>query len=102
MLVHTGVKPPAPGAAQAGWNEGKPKPEKKKTATAKITPGGKEQAKDSAAKETPKEGSKENAKSSGATPAAATGEPKPKPKKPAPKPAPTAITPASQQTTQAR
>src|SRR5262245_33949668 len=75
VLVYTGVKPPAPGAAQAGWNEGKPKPEKKKTATAKIAPGGKDSAKDSAAKETPKEvGSakpapKENAKSGGATPA---------------------------------
>jgi D-alanyl-D-alanine carboxypeptidase len=98
VLVYTGVKAPAPGAAQAGWNEGKPKPEKKKTATARIAPGGKDQGKDSA-KETPKETSK-----SGATPAAATatGEPKPKPKKPAPKTTPAATTSATQQTTQAR
>jgi D-alanyl-D-alanine carboxypeptidase len=117
VLVYTGVKPPAPGAAQAGWNEGKPKAEKKKTATARTVPGGKEQAKDPAAKETPKENAsaktapketssakpapKETSKS-GATPAAATGEPKPKPKKPAPKPAPTAITPAAQQASQAQ
>jgi D-alanyl-D-alanine carboxypeptidase len=112
VLVYTGVKPPAPGAAQAGWNEGKPKPEKKKTATARTVPGGKDQAKDPAAKETPKEGasakaapketSKEGAKSGGATPAAATGEPKPKPKKPAPKTTPAAATSATQQTTQTR
>jgi D-alanyl-D-alanine carboxypeptidase len=127
VLVYTGVKPPAPGAAQAGWSEGKPKLEKKKTATARTVPGGKDPAKDAAAKETPKENAsaktapkegaspkvapkespsakaahKENAKSGGATPAAATatGEPKPKPKKPAPKPAPTAITPTTQQQT---
>jgi D-alanyl-D-alanine carboxypeptidase len=119
VLVYTGVKPPAPGAAQAGWNEGKPKPEKKKTATARAVPGGKDQAKDSAAKETPKEGAaakaapketpsakpapKETSKS-GATPAAATatGEPKPKPKKPAPKTTPAATTSATQQSTQAQ
>jgi D-alanyl-D-alanine carboxypeptidase len=119
VLVYTGAKPPAPGVVQA-WGEGKAK---KKTATAKLTPGGKDQPKDAAAKETskesgsakaapkesasakaaPKESSKETSKSS-ATPAAATatGEPKPKPKKPAPKPAPTAITPAAQQTSQAQ
>jgi D-alanyl-D-alanine carboxypeptidase len=112
VLVFTGVKPPAPGTAQAGWNEGKPKPEKKKTATARTVPGGKDQTKDSAAKETPKEGasakaapkesSKESAKSGGATPAAATGEPKPKPKKPAPKTTSATTTSATQQSTQAQ
>jgi len=115
VLVYTGVKPPAPGAPQAGWGEAKAKPEKKKAATAKLTPGGKDQAKDSAAKETPKErssakpapkeGSKENAKSGGATPAAATAtDAKPKPKKPAPKTTPAAATTSAtqQQSTQAR
>jgi D-alanyl-D-alanine carboxypeptidase len=99
VQVYTGVKPPAPGAAQAGWDEGKPKAaeKKKKTATAKLTPGkDKDSAKDpgkDAAKETPKSGA-----------ATATGEPapKPKPKKPAPKTTPAATTSATHQTTQAR
>ncbi len=99
VLVYTGVKPPAPGAAQAGWGEAKPKAEKKKTAAAKP-PAGKDAAKDA---------SKDSAKDGGSPASTATtdsgGAPKPKPKKPAPKPAaPAALTPTgqSQQATQAR
>jgi D-alanyl-D-alanine carboxypeptidase len=90
VLVYTGVKPPAAGAAQAGWGEAKPKADKKKTAAVKP-PAGKDAVKDGASP-------------TGATTTTESGSaPKPKPKKPAPKPAPTALTPASQQqTTQAR
>jgi hypothetical protein len=39
VLVYTGTKPPAPGAAQAGWGDpAKPKTSEK-TANAKLTPG---------------------------------------------------------------
>ena len=95
VLVYTGVKPPGLGAAQAGWGESKPKPDKKKTAAAKP-PAGKDSAKD-----------KGSAKD-GASPASAAATtdsgaaPKPKPKKPAPKTAPAAAAPATQQTSQTR
>jgi D-alanyl-D-alanine carboxypeptidase len=83
VLVYTGTKPPAPGAASG---ESKPKSDKKKT------------AKPAAVKDASKDGASTTtiAAPSGDNPA-----PKPKPKKPAPKP--TAINPpASEQTSQMR
>jgi D-alanyl-D-alanine carboxypeptidase len=79
VLVYTGTRPPAPGST-AG--ESKPKPDKKKTATAKPA----------AAKDSGKKGTAANppVTPSGETP------PKPKPKKVAPKPSP-ANPPASPQ-----
>ena len=97
-VVYTGVKPPAPGAAQAGWSEGKPKAQEEDRHR-QAMPGGKEQAKDAAPRQRPSRRLGEGAPKATApapgvrrpTPAAATatGEPKPKPKKPAPKPRPT-------------
>jgi hypothetical protein len=83
VLVYTGIKPPAPGTVQAGWGEpGKKGGKSKRTAAAK-------------------DGSKDGTKDSSAA-GTQDAAPKPKPKKPAPKNAPTAITPAAQQTSQAR
>src|SRR5262245_48063040 len=97
VLVFTGTKPPAPGTVKA-----EPKPEKKKKAIASTKPAAKDAAapKPAASKDAPKPAAGKD----GAAPGAATGDAqaKPKPKKPAPKNAPTVITPASQQTTQAR
>src|SRR5215470_9434311 len=96
VLVFTGVKPPAPGAPQAGWGEPKPKAEKKKTAAAKPP------ADKDAAKEAPKNAAKDGGSPSSTAATDSGAAPKPKPKKPAPKPAaPTALAPTSQ-TTQAR
>jgi D-alanyl-D-alanine carboxypeptidase len=88
VLVYTGTKPPAPGAASG---ESKPRSGKKKTATAKP-----------AAKDAPKDGASTNTV---ATPSDDNPKPKPKPKKPAPKPAPVnppAGQQSSQQTSQVR
>jgi D-alanyl-D-alanine carboxypeptidase len=81
VLVYTGTKPPAPGAASG---ESKSKSEKKKTAAVKPA----------AAKD--KDGASSNAV---ATPSGDNPAPKPKPKKPAPKPI-SLTPPASQQTSQ--
>jgi D-alanyl-D-alanine carboxypeptidase len=97
VLVYTGTKPPAPGAAQAGWGEpAKPKAAKT-TANAKLTPG-----KDAAGKD---KDAVKNTSTAGASAAEGGSAPKPKPKKPAPKtsPAAAAAAPAAtQQATQAR
>jgi D-alanyl-D-alanine carboxypeptidase len=93
VLVYTGTRPPAPGAASdTKPNNDKPRVDKKKTATAK--PASAKNAKDGG-KDRPKDGS-------AVTPAAAPAadapapKPKPKPKKVAPKPVPLSP-PASQQ-----
>jgi hypothetical protein len=95
VLVYTRTKPPAPGAAQAGWGDpAKPKTSKE-TANAKLVPGKNASGKD---KDTPT--------AAGASAAEGASAPKPKPKKPAPKTLPAAaaaLAPAStQQTSQAR
>ena len=97
VLVYTGTKPPAPGAAQAGWGEpAKPKAAKA-TANAKLTPG-----KDASGKD---KDAVKNTSTAGASAAEGGSAPKPKPKKPAPQtsPAAAAAAPAAtQQATQAR
>ncbi|MFL6797121.1 MAG: D-alanyl-D-alanine carboxypeptidase family protein [Xanthobacteraceae bacterium] len=94
VLVFTGTKPPAPGAART---EAKSKP---KTDKKKAIAGAKSAPKDDAA--TPK-----GTAAKGSAPAAAAsgdGTAKPKAKKPAPAPknAPAASTPSTQQTSQVR
>ena len=83
VLVYTGTKPPAPGAAAAP--DAKPKAEKKKTIAAKLLPGA------------------QPPRDAGFTPLIATSsgdaQPKPKPKKPAPKPAASLVPTASSQPT---
>jgi len=96
VLVYTGTKPPAPGAAQAGWGEpAKPKAAKT-TANAKLTPG-----KDASGKD---KDAVKNTSTAGASSAEGGSAPKPKPKKPAPKtsPAAAAAPTSTQQTSQAR
>jgi D-alanyl-D-alanine carboxypeptidase len=85
VLVHTGVKPPAPGAAQAGWNEGKPKQAKKKTATKDASKdASKDAATPTAAAASPEGAAAPKPKPKTVPTAAATSEgttaPKPKPK----------------------
>jgi D-alanyl-D-alanine carboxypeptidase len=86
VLVYTGTKPPAPGAASG---ESKPRSDKKKT------------AKPAAAKAAPKDGAKDGAAANTvATPSGDNPAPKPKPKKKA-TPKPLSLNPqASQQTSQ--
>jgi len=83
VLVYTGTKPPAPGAQAATDSKPEKKPEKKKAAAVKPT------AKD-----------KDDASATSA--AASHAAPKPKPKKPAPKPPPMIVTPAAEQSSQAK
>jgi D-alanyl-D-alanine carboxypeptidase len=110
VLVYTGIKPPAPGAAQAGWGEPKPKTASKKTKDAKATAA--KDIKPAAAKDgaKDKDGAAPNAAATSPDAAPAPA-PKPKPKKPAAKPTPAAASPAAaapnatsatQLTTQAR
>jgi len=109
VLVYTGVKPPAPGAALAS-TDAKPKPAKKKTAndagkdgaaaTAAATSEG-----TTAPKPKPKaakDAGKDRAVPTAATTSEGAAAPKPKPKKPAPKTTPEAAAPDTQQTSQAR
>src|SRR5215468_1647399 len=121
VLVYTGTKPPAPGAQAA--TDSKPekkaekKPEKKKAAAIKPTAKDKDDASPTGAaasrampKPKPKspaakDGAKEGAKDGGSATAADSGDasaPKPKPKKPAPKPPPMVVTPAADQSSQAK
>jgi len=121
VLVYTGTKPPAPGAQAA--TDSKPekkaekKPEKKKAAAIKPTAKDKDDASPTgaaASRATPKpkpkspaakDGAKEGAKDGGSATAADSGDasaPKPKPKKPAPKPPPMVVTPAADQSSQAK
>jgi len=120
VLVYTGTKPPAPGAQAA--TDSKPekkaekKPEKKKAAAIKPTAKDKDDAAPAGAaasraapKPKPKspaakDGAKVGAKDGSAT-AADSGDgsaPKPKPKKPTPKPPPMIVTPAAEQSSQAK
>jgi D-alanyl-D-alanine carboxypeptidase len=110
VLVYTGTKPPAPGAAQAGWGEPKPKAAKKKIAD--KPPAGKDD-KPSAGKDSKATAAKDKdvaAPDAAATSSDSAPAPKPKPKKPAAKPAakpsPTTSSPtttsATQQTSQTR
>jgi D-alanyl-D-alanine carboxypeptidase len=121
VLVYTGTKPPAPGAQVS--TESKPekktesKPEKKKAAAIKPTAKDKDDASPAgtaasraAPKPKPKspaakDGTKDGAKDGGSATAADSGDgtaPKPKPKKPAPKPPPMVVTPAADQSSQAK
>jgi D-alanyl-D-alanine carboxypeptidase len=113
VLVYTGIKPPAPGAAQAGWGEpkqpkkkiaakppadkdAKPSADKPPAAKDANAPAGKEakparrEPKAAAAKD--KDGAAPNAAATSSDSAPA---PKPKPKKPAAKPAPTTASPTT-------
>ncbi|MBV8111583.1 MAG: D-alanyl-D-alanine carboxypeptidase [Hyphomicrobiales bacterium] len=116
VLVYTGTKPPAPGAQTA--TESKPeKPEKKKAAAVKPTAKDKDDASPTSAatsraapKAKPKspaakDGAKDAANDGGSATAAASGDgtaPKPKAKKPAPQPPPMVVTPAADQSSQAK
>jgi D-alanyl-D-alanine carboxypeptidase len=131
VLVYTGIKPPAPGAAQAGWGEPKPKAPKKKIAakppagqdanppadTDAKPPAAKDAkqpavknakatAKDKDAKATAAKDKDGAAPNAAATPSDSAPAPKPKAKKPAAKPSPTTSSPtttsATQQTSQTR
>ena len=109
VLVYTGVKPPAPGAALAS-TDAKPKPAKKKTANDAGKDGAAATAaatSEGTAAPKPKPKAAKDAGKDRAAPAAATtsegaAAPKPKPKKPAPKTTPEAAAPDTQQTSQAR
>jgi len=109
VLVYTGTKPPAPGAQAATES----KPEKKKAAAVKPTAKDKDDASPTSAatsraapKAKPKSpAAKDGANDGGSATAAASGDgtaPKPKPKKPAPKPPPMVVTPAADQSSQAK
>ena len=113
VLVYIGTKPPAP-AAQVSTEA---KPEKKKAAAIKPTAKDKDDASPASAaasraapKPKPKSpaaknGAKDGAKDGRSATAADSGDgsaPKPKPKKPAPKPPPMVVTPAAEQSSQAK
>jgi D-alanyl-D-alanine carboxypeptidase len=112
VLVYTGTKPPAPGAQVST----EAKPEKKKAAAIKPTAKDKDDASPTgaAASRAPKakpkspaakDSAKDGAKDGGSAAAADSGDgsaPKPKPKKPAPKPPPMIVTPAAEQSSQAK
>jgi len=114
VLVYTGTKPPAPGAQVST----EAKPEKKKAAAIKPTAKDKDDASPTgaaasraASKPKPKssraakDSAKDGAKDGGSAAAADSGDgsaPKPKPKKPAPKPPPMIVTPAAEQSSQAK
>jgi D-alanyl-D-alanine carboxypeptidase len=115
VLVYTGTKPPAPGAQVSTESKPEKKPEKKKAAAIKPTAKDKDDASPagaatSRAKPKPKspaakDGAKDGAKDAGSATAADSGDgstPKPKPKKPAPKPPPMVVTPAADQSSQAK
>ena len=113
VLLYTGTKPPAPGAQATT----EPKPEKKKAAAVKPTAKDKDDTSPTSAatsraapKAKPKspaakDGAKDAANDGGSATAAASGDgsaPKPKPKKPAPQPPPMVVTPAADQSSQAK
>ena len=111
VLVYTGTKPPAPGAQAATDSKPEKKPEKKKAAAVKPTAKDKDDASATSAAAShaaPKPKSKtrkDAAKDGGSEAAADSGDgsaPKPKPKKPAPKPPPMIVTPAAEQSSQAK
>ena len=111
VLVYTGTKPPAPGAQAATDSKPEKKPEKKKAAAVKPTAKDKDDASATSAAAShaaPKPMSKtrkDAAKDGGSEAAADSGDgsaPKPKPKKPAPKPPPMIVTPAAEQSSQAK
>ena len=116
VLVYTGTKPPAPGAQVSTESKPEKKPEKKKAAAIKPTAKDKDDASPAgaaasrAAKPKPKspaakDGAKDGAKAGGSAAAADSGDgsaPKPKPKKPEPKPPPMIVTPAAEQSSQAK
>src|SRR6516225_3567021 len=111
VLVYTGTKPPAPGAQVSTESKPEKKPEKKKAAAIKPTAKDKDDASPagaatSRAKPKPKSpAAKDGAKDAGSATAADSGDgstPKPKPKKPAPKPPPMVVTPAADQSSQAK
>ena len=117
VLVYIGTKPPAPGAQVST----EAKPEKKKAAAKSKSPTAKDATKDggkngvsSAAAASPADDAAPKAKPKARKDAAKDGEsataassgdgtaPKPKPKKPAPKPPPMVVTPAAEQSSQAK
>jgi D-alanyl-D-alanine carboxypeptidase len=112
VLVYTGTKPPPPGAQVSTESKPEKKPEKKKAAAIKSTAKDKDDASPTgaaasrAAKPKPKKpAAKDGAKDGGSATAADSGDastPKPKPKKPAPKPPPMVVTPAADQSSQAK
>jgi D-alanyl-D-alanine carboxypeptidase len=101
VLVYTGTKAPAPGTFQAGWKTSKPKA-KKTAAKSNDADKGKGGAATEAEPAKPSTPKKTNAKPTAAAGSSDSQPAKPKPKKPAPKNAPTALTPTTDQATQAR